>query len=284
MINLPKNSDLDGMTAVVTGGSGVLCSEMARVLAACGVKVAVLGRTLSKIESVGSEVQANGGYAIGVQIDVLSKESIEAAHKEVMDDFGHVDILINGAGGNHQDGTAQKETVTSEDIASSLEGSFFDFKSAGVSHVFDLNFLSTVEVCQVFGESMAKAGCGSIINISSMSAYHPLTKVMSYSASKAAINSFTEWLAVHLAPTGVRVNAIAPGFFLTEQNRTLLTNANGSYTARAEKIIASTPMDRFGDASELSGALLWLANPKSSGFVTGAIIPVDGGFNAFSGV
>ncbi|MCJ8332405.1 MAG: SDR family oxidoreductase [Lentisphaeria bacterium] len=281
---LPFKIDLSDKVIAVTGGGGVLCGEMAKALAECGAKVAVLSRKQENADTVADAILASGGQALAVSCNVLELDSITAAYEKISSQLGDCDILINGAGGNSPDGTADLETVDSEDIKSQLDKSFFGLTAEGISFVFDLNFTGTVLTTQVFAKAMSEKGQGSIINISSMAAYHPLTKVMSYSASKAAINNFTEWLAVHLAPTGVRVNAIAPGFFLTKQNEQLLMGDNNTPTERCQKIIDHTPMGRLGKADELIGALLYLASEDASGFVTGTVMAVDGGFNAYSGV
>lgn len=271
---------LQKRVAVITGGSGVLCSEMAKELARQGVQIAVLNKTLAKGQQVVDEIEALGGTAIAISVDVLDKSSLLAAREEILQKFGKINILINGAGGNHPDAiTANEESI--EDVAGN---SFFELSEQGFSNVFSLNFTGTFLACQVFGEVMLQAEAPTIINVSSMSGYTPLTKVPAYSAAKAAINNFTEWLAVHFAKEGMRVNAIAPGFFVTSQNRDLLLTAEGDYTARSKKILAATPMKKFGEPQHLLGALLFLADETYSGFVTGTTIPVDGGFNAYSGV
>jgi len=221
-----------------------------------------------------------GENALPLKTDCLSKESILLADQAVADAFGRVDLLINGAGGNHPSATCQNETMAPD---MPLDGSFFDLDEKGLRFVFDLNITSAFLVTQVFAKRMLKEG-GNIINISSMNAYHPLTKIPAYSAAKAGISNFTEWLAVHFAPSHIRVNAIAPGFFVTHQNRALLFDANGNPTPRTGKILAATPQKRFGNVDDLLGALLFLASDEASGFVTGTVIPVDGGFNAYSGV
>lgn len=284
-MKLPFRVELGGKVAVVTGGSGVLCREMALALGACGAKVAVLSRTQDKVDAVAAEIVAAGGQAIGVSCDVTDLASVRVAHARIARELGPCEILINGAGGNHPKGTAGRERLEPGDLDKAPPPtSFFDLEQEALEYVFDLNYIGTVLPTQVFARDMAAQGRGVVINISSMSGFTPLTKVMTYSSAKAAINNLTQWLAVHLAGVGVRVNAIAPGFFLTEQNRTLLTNPDGSKTPRGHTIVSHTPMRRFGEAQELLGALLWLVSDEASGFVTGAVIPVDGGFNAFSGV
>lgn len=277
--------DLTGRVAFVTGGGGVLCSTISEALAKAGCSVGIADLRLEAAEEVASRIRKSGGKAIAVECNVLQRSSMKESVSRVENEFGRIDILINGAGGNHPKGTTTKEYLEKVD----LEGKegvirFFDLVIDGIKFVFDLNFLGTFIPCQVVAESMAKYGRGVIINISSMNAYRPLTKIPAYSAAKAAVSNFTQWLAVHLSKVGIRVNAIAPGFFLTEQNRTLLINEDGSYTERAKKILAHTPMNRFGVPEDLIGTVLWLVSDELSGFVTGVVVPVDGGFLAYSGV
>jgi NAD(P)-dependent dehydrogenase (short-subunit alcohol dehydrogenase family) len=263
--------DLTGKVAVVTGGAGVLCSAMARALAAAGAKIAVLDLRLEPAEALATEI---GNDAIGVACNVLDKASIEQAAQAVLEKFGKVDILINGAGGNRPQATTNATQ------------SFFDLPADALRWVFELNLMGTIMSSQVFGRIMAEQGSGVILNISSMNAFRPLTRIPAYSAAKAGVSNFTQWLAVHMAQTyspNIRANAIAPGFFVGEQNRSLLLNNDGSLTERGQSIIAHTPMARFGSPSDLLGALLWLVSPASD-FVTGIVVPVDGGFSAFSGV
>ena len=267
--------DLTGQVAVVTGANGVLISEMAKALAAHGAKVALLSRNKEKLANLESTIKEAGGEAIAIAGDVTSLESLQAAAGTVKETYGQVDLLVNGAGGNSPDATAMPGGKT-----------FFELPSEGLKFVTDLNLIGTVLPCQVFGAIMAEQKSGSIINISSMSGFKPLTRVMGYSAAKAAINNFTEWLSVYMATevdASIRVNAIAPGFFLTEQNRFLLTNEDGSLTARGETIISQTPQRKFGEPDDLLSTLIWMASPGAS-FVTGIVVPVDGGFNAFGGV
>ena len=282
--------DLSGKTAVVTGGGGVLCSGFSKTLAEAGAKVAVCDLRLEAAEKVAAEIRESGGEAMAVEMNVLDKASVESACAKILEKYGAVDILLNGAGGNNPKGTTTRDNLTPEEVEAldadgTIEGvkTFFDLDPAGISFVFNLNFLGTLIPTQVFARGMAKTG-GTIINVSSMNAFRPLTRIPAYSGAKAAVSNFTQWLAVHFAPVGIRVNAIAPGFFLTDQNRTLLTNPDGSLTARADKIITHTPMSRFGVPADLDGTLLWLADRDFSAFVDGVVIPVDGGFAAYSGV
>lgn len=285
-MKLPFKIDLTGKTIVVTGGAGVLCSGFSRALAQCGAKIAILDLHADTAEKLAEEIVADGGIAAGFEANVLDKASLEAARAAVEEKFGTCDILINGAGGNNPRGTTTKEYLFPEDLDGTVEGvtTFFDLDPAGVGFVFNLNFLGTLLPTQVFARDMAKkTGC-SIINISSMNAFRPLTKIPAYSGAKAAVSNFTQWLAVHFSKVGIRVNAIAPGFFVTAQNKDLLFNKDGTPTARTGKILAATPMDRFGTPDDLTGTLLWLCDNGASGFVNGVVVPVDGGFAAYSGV
>ncbi|WP_187261636.1 SDR family oxidoreductase [Pontibacter beigongshangensis] len=277
--------DLAGKVAVITGGGGVLCSTMAHTLAAHGAKIAVLDLKEEAAEAVAEAIRLQGGQAIGVGANVLQKESLQAAHERVIQALGPCDILINGAGGNHPKGTTSKNFLFPEDLVQQQEGinTFFDMDPEGIKFVFDLNFIGTLLPTQVFAKEMVGREGATIINISSMNAFRPLTKIPAYSGAKAAISNFTQWLAVHFSKAGIRVNAMAPGFFLTEQNRTLLTTANGELTDRGNTIISHTPMGRFGTPDDLTGTLLWLCGDGSR-FVTGVVVPIDGGFSAFSGV
>jgi len=267
--------DLTGKVTVITGAGGVLCGTMAKALAKAGAKVAALDLIKEAAVKVADDIKADGGEAIAIKCDVLQKDSLEAAKEKVNAEFGKIDILINGAGGN------KKEATTSPDLP------FFDLPLDAIRFVFDLNFIGTLLTTQVFGKEMAENDSGIILNISSMNAFRPLTKIPAYSAAKAAVNNFTQWLAVHMCQNyskNIRVNAIAPGFFVTEQNRFLLTDEkSGKLTSRGKTIIEHTPMGRFGQPDELIGTALWLLSDAAK-FVTGVVIPVDGGFSAFSGV
>lgn len=283
-MKIPFNIDLKGKTAVVTGGGGILCGEFAKAIAKCGAKVAILDLNEDAANKVADEIKSEGADAIGVACNVLDRESLEQAKKKINDALGSVDILINGAGGNNPKGTTSKDYYDPED--ENIEGvkTFFDLDPKGVEFVFNLNFLGTLLPTQVFAHDLMGKKDANIINISSMNAFCPLTRIPAYSGAKAAISNFTQWLAVHFSKVGIRVNAIAPGFFLTNQNRALLIDETGEYTERAKKIISQTPMDRFGETDELIGTLLWLLCYDASSFVNGTVIPVDGGFSAYSGV
>ncbi len=263
-----------GRTAVITGGAGVLCAAMSRALSAAGASIAILDLNGEAAETLAAELRAKGGDAIGVACDVLDKESIEAAAATILKRFGHVDILINGAGGNKPQATTNPKQ------------SFFDLPAEALQWVFNLNLIGTLLPSQVFGKSMAAQKAGVILNISSMNALRPLTRIPAYSAAKAGVSNFTQWLAVHMAQEyspGIRVNAIAPGFFAGEQNRSLLFNEDNSLTPRGQSILNHTPAGRFGTPDDLIGTVLWLLSPAAS-FVTGIVVPVDGGFSAYSGV
>lgn len=282
-MKLPISVPLDGKVAVVTGAGGVLCSVLARALAQAGAKVALVNRSLGKAQQVADEIAADGGVAVAYACDVLDKAALLACREAVRADLGLCDILINGAGGNHPDATTDKEYYASGDLDADTK-SFFDLEESGVEAVLNLNFLGTLLPTQVFAQDMlGRSGC-TIINISSMNAYTPLTKIPAYSGAKAAVSNLTQWLAVHFSKAGIRVNAIAPGFFSTAQNAQLLWNADGTPTARTGKILAATPMERFGEPEELLGALMFLVSEEAASFVTGVVIPVDGGFSAYSGV
>ncbi len=289
MINLPFSIDLNGKVAVVTGGGGVLCSGFAQALAQCGAKVAVCDLRLEAAQAVADSIRAEGLEAMAVAANVLDKASMSEAKAKIDAAYGGCDILLNGAGGNNPRGTTTKEYLFPEDLTISAEAkkdlvTFFDLDPEGISFVFNLNFLGTLIPTQVFARDMVQRPHPCILNISSMNAFRPLTKIPAYSGAKAAISNFTMWLAVHFAKVGIRVNAMAPGFFVTNQNRGMLMNADGSLTARSEKILAATPMGRFGETEELLGTLLYLVDDKAASFVNGVVIPVDGGFSAYSGV
>lgn len=282
-MKLPLNTDLTGKVAVVTGAGGVLCSMFSRALAAAGAKVAMLDINEEAVTNFAASIREEGYTAKGYRCDVLDKASLEAVHEAVLKDFGPCDILLNGAGGNNARANTDLEHYNPGDLEREVK-TFFDLEQPGVEWVFRLNFIGTLLPTQVFGKDMVeREGCN-IVNVSSMNAFTPLTKIPAYSGAKAAISNFTQWLAVHFAPAGIRVNALAPGFFVTNQNRDLLFNPDGTPSARAGKILAATPMGRFGEAEELVGALLFLVNNEAAGFITGVVIPIDGGFNAYSGV
>ncbi len=277
---------LNGKVAVVTGGGGVLCGIMAKALAKAGAKVAILDLRAEAAEAVAEEIRAEGGVAMGLSANVLELASLQEAEAKISAEYGPCDILVNGAGGNNPKGTTSKEFLTKEDLAAKVEGvtTFFDLDPAGVGFVFNLNFLGTLLPTQVFCRKMAEGKGGNVLNISSMNAFCPLTKIPAYSGAKAAISNFTQWLAVHFSKVNIRVNAIAPGFFLTNQNRALLTNADGSLTARGNTILTHTPMGKFGSPEDLIGAMLFLLDDEAAGFINGVVLPIDGGFAAFSGV
>ena len=277
------NTDLTGKVAVVTGAGGVLCSYFAKVLARAGAKVALLDLNEAAAKQFAEEIVEEGGVAKAYACNVLDKEICYAVAKQVEEDFGKCDILVNGAGGNNPKATTDKEYFELGDIDADTK-SFFDLDASGVGFVFNLNFLGTLIPTQAFASQMVgREGCN-ILNISSMNAYTPLTKIPAYSGAKAAISNFTQWLAVHFSKVGIRVNAIAPGFFSTKQNAKLLWNDDGSPTARTGKILAATPMGRFGESEELEGGLLFLLNNKAASFITGVVLPIDGGFSSYSGV
>ena len=278
------NTDLTGKVAVVTGAGGVLCSAFAKVLARAGAKVALLDLNEEAAQGFANEIVAEGGVAKAYKCNVLDKESCYTVADAVEADLGKCDVLINGAGGNNPRATTDKEYFEVGDVAGDTK-SFFDLETSGVEFVFNLNFIGTLLPTQAFARQMVgREGCN-ILNISSMNAYTPLTKIPAYSGAKAAISNFTQWLAVHFSKVGIRVNAIAPGFFSTKQNAKLLYNEDGTPTARTGKILAATPMGRFGDTEkELAGAVLFLLNNEAASFITGVCIPIDGGFSAYSGV
>ncbi len=277
------DTNLTGKVAVVTGAGGVLCSNFAKVLARAGAKVALLDLNEAAAQVFAEEIVAEGGIAKAYGCNVLDKDICYAVAEKVLADLGPCDILINGAGGNNPKATTDKEYFEIGDIEADTK-SFFDLDASGVGFVFNLNFLGTLIPSQAFAQQMiGRPGCN-ILNISSMNAYTPLTKIPAYSGAKAAISNFTQWLAVHFSKVGIRVNAIAPGFFSTKQNAKLLFNEDGTPTARTGKILAATPMGRFGESEELEGGLLFLLNNEAAGFITGVVLPIDGGFSAYSGV
>lgn len=283
---MTEHKSLKNKVAVITGGGGVLCSGFAKTLAKQGVKVAVLDLNEAAAQAVADDIVKDGGTAIAVGCNVLDSESMKNARDIVAEKLGTCDILLNGAGGNNPKGTTTKETLQKIDLIEKDENvkTFFDLDPQGISFVFNLNFLGTLIPTQIFARDMAEKEDSCIVMITSMNAFRPLTKIPAYSAAKAAVANFTQFMAVHFAEMGIRVNAIAPGFFSTKQNKDLLWNPDGTPTARTGKILAATPMGRFGEPEELSGALLFLCDKEYSGFVTGTTIAVDGGFNAYSGV
>ena len=284
-MNLPFNLDLSGKCAVITGAGGVLCSDFAKAIAQCGASVALLDINLEAAEKYAEEIRQNGGKAIAVKANCLEKSSLLEAKAVVDKEFGPCDILINGAGGNNPRATTANEYFDVDALENPEVQDFFSLSDSGFKFVFDLNVTAAFLTTQVFALDMAKSGKGgNIINISSMNAFRPLTKIPAYSAAKAAVSNFTEWLAVHFANTGIRVNAIAPGFFVSNQNRALLFNADGTPTARTGKILRGTPMNRFGESEELLGGLMFFLCDAASSFITGVVLPIDGGFSAYSGV
>jgi len=286
MMDIPFQVDLSGKVAVVTGGGGVLCGVMAKALARCGAAVAVADLKVEAAQKVADAIAADGGRAIAVGCNVLDKASLDAANATVEAKLGPVSILINGAGGNHPKGTTSMEYLNPDDLLKADRDfvTFYDLDPKGIEFVFNLNFLGTLLPTQAFTRNMALNRSGVILNVSSMNAFRPLTKIPAYSGAKAAVSNFTQWMAVHMAKAGIRVNALAPGFFVTDQNRALLQNPDGSPTPRSEKILAHSPMGRYGEPEDLLGALLWLISDRAAGFVTGVVVPVDGGFSAYSGV
>lgn len=277
-------TDLSGKVAVVTGAGGVLCGHLAKVLARAGAKVALVNRSDAAINQYAAEIVEEGGIAKAYKGNVLSKEDMERIADEVLRDLGPCDILLNGAGGNNPRATTDKEYFEPGDLERENIKTFFDLDDDGVNMVFDLNVNGTMIPTQAFAKHMIKSGGGNIINISSMNAFVPLTKIPAYSGAKAAVSNFTQWLAVHFSKCNIRVNAIAPGFFSSKQNAKLLWNEDGTPTARTQKILAGTPMGRFGETEELAGGLLFLLDDKAAGFITGIVLPIDGGFSAYSGV
>lgn len=280
-MKLPFDINFEGKVVAITGAAGVICSELSKAFACAKAKVAILDLDLEKASKVAEEIKKDGGIAEAFQINCLKKEEIVACHKAVNDAFGKVDILINGAGGNNP-----KASTDDEFFDTTKEGlkTFFDLDPSDIEFVFNLNFLATLLVTQEFAKDMVnRKGC-SILNISSMNAFTPLTKIPAYSGAKASVSNFTKWLAVYFSKIGIRVNAIAPGFFSTTQNKALLWNKDGTPTARTHKILNNTPMDRFGEVSELVGATLFLSSEEAASFITGVVLPIDGGFSSYSGV
>lgn len=282
-MNIPHFTEFKNKVIVITGGAGVLCRVLAKALAHQEAKIAILDLNIDLANDLADEINKEGGTAIGVEANVLDIDSLQKAHKEVLEKMGTCDILINGAGGNHPKGTTTKTHFFKEDLKNNSLITFFDLDPKSIQFVFDLNFMGTLLPTQVFSKDMLSHSKGVILNISSMNAYRPLTKIPAYSAAKAAVTNFTQWLAVHFAPVGIRVNALAPGFFITEQNKSLLVLENGEYTERGKKVLEHTPLGRFGIPEDLVAVTLWLLGEQST-FVTGTTIPIDGGFSAFSGV
>lgn len=282
-MKLPFKSNLKNKVCVVTGAGGVICSHLARALAQCGAKVALLDLNNDLAEVFAKEIREEGGIAYAYEANVLKKDSLEACHREILKDLGKCDILINGAGGNNPRATTDNEYAELDDEVKGIK-TFFDLDEAGVEFVFNLNFIGTLLPTQVFACDMVGRQDCSIMNISSMNAFTPLTKIPAYSGAKAAISNFTKWLAVHFSHVGIRCNAIAPGFFVTKQNEKLLYNEDGTPTPRTGKILASTPMGKFGNVDDLVGATLFLCSSEAAGFVTGVVLPIDGGFSSYSGV
>ena len=282
-MKLPFEIDLKDKVVVVTGAGGIICSYLAHAIAKCGAKVALLDLNKDAAQKYADEIIADGLVARAYGCNVLDKESLEACHQEVLRDLGKCDILINGAGGNNPRATTDNEYAELDDATKEIK-TFFHLDKSGVEFVFNLNFIGTLLPTQVFAQDMVgREGCN-ILNISSMNAYTPLTKIPAYSGAKAAVTNFTQWLAVHFSHIGIRVNAIAPGFFSTKQNAALLWNADGTPTARTGKILAATPMGKFGEIDDLVGATLFLLSNEAAGFITGVCIPIDGGFSSYSGV
>ncbi|MAO15509.1 SDR family oxidoreductase [Muricauda ruestringensis] len=281
----PKYKELKGKVVAITGGGGILCSTLAHAFADQGAKVCVMDLNVESAQTVADMINKSGNSAMAVKVDVLDRESLEEAKKRITEKFGPCDILINGAGGNHPLGTTSNPYLLKEDLVETAKDfkTFFDLDTEGIQFVFNLNFIGTLLPTQVFSKDMVgRKGC-SVLNISSMNAFTPLTKIPAYSGAKAAVSNFTQWLAVHFSKVDIRVNALAPGFFLTDQNRSLLTKPEGGLTPRGTTIIDQTPMGRFGEPEDLVGTTLWLCSEQSK-FVTGIVVPIDGGFSAFSGV
>ena len=281
MLNLPLTHDFTGKVVVVTGAGGVLCGDMARAYAQAGAKVAALDLNEAAVLKLAEEVTAEGFIMKGYKANVLELEALEAVHQQILADFGPCDILINGAGGNNPRATTDNEY---QHEAKEGQKTFFDLDQSGIDFLFKLNFQGTLLPTQVFAKDMVERKSGNILNISSMNAFTPLTKIPAYSGAKAAISNFTQWLATHFAGTGIRCNAIAPGFIVSNQNRALLFNEDGTPTARSGKILNGTPMGRFVDSNELLGGMLFLTDDNFASAVTGVILPIDAGFAAYSGV
>jgi len=274
---------LNNKTIVITGAGGILCASIAETLASQGAKIALLDLNFTKAQEIENKIISAGGEAKAFKANVLDVDMLKEVEIEISKSLGSCDILINGAGGNHPKGTTSETHLLESHLDNDELITFYDLDPKGIEFVFNLNFLGTLLPTQVFTKNMVGKSDVSVLNISSMNAFTPLTKIPAYSAAKAAVSNFTQWLAVHFAKVGIRVNAIAPGFFLTEQNRRLLTNEDGSLTARGNQIIEQTPMGRYGSPSDLDSTVLWLCNPESS-FITGVVVPIDGGFSAYSGV
>ena len=281
MAYLPLHHDFTGKVVVITGAGGVLCGDMARAYAKAGAKVAALDLNEEAVKKLAAELKAEGLICEGYKANVLERDALEAVHQQVLADLGPCDILINGAGGNNPRATTDNEY---QHEAKEGQKTFFDLDAAGVDFVFKLNFQGTLLPTQVFAKDMVERKCGNILNISSMNAYTPLTKIPAYSGAKAGISNFTQWLATHFAGTGIRCNAIAPGFLVSNQNRALLFNEDGTPTARSNKILNGTPMGRFAESEELLGGMFFLTDDKAASAVTGVILPIDCGFAAYSGV
>ncbi len=281
MNKLPLNIDYSGKVVVVTGAGGLICGDMARAFAKSGAKVAALDLNEEAVKTLADELKAEGFVCEGYKANVLETEALEYVHKQVLNDLGPCDILVNGAGGNNPRATTDNEY---HHEAKEVGKSFFDLDQNGVDFVFKLNFQGTLLPTQIFAKDMVEKGKGCILNISSMNAYIPLTKIPAYSAAKAGISNFTQWLATHFAGTGIRCNAIAPGFLVSAQNKALLFNEDGTPTARSSKILNGTPTHRFVDSDELLGATLFLCDDNSASAITGVVLPVDAGFAAYSGV
>ena len=279
-MNRPES--LKNKVIVITGAGGVLCGEMAKDLGKCGAKIAVLDLTKEKADAVASSIVSEGGVAKGYACNVLDEEGLKKVHEAINEDLGKIDILLNGAGGNSPKATTSEEYFAKEHEEGAI--TFFDLQKSGVEFVFDLNFMGTFLPTKEFAKDMiGRKGC-SILNVSSMNAFTPLTKIPAYSGAKAAVSNFTKWLAVHFSKIGIRVNAIAPGFLVTGQNKALLFDEKGNPTARTKKILAATPMERFGEPKELLGAVRFLLDEEASSFITGVVLPIDGGFSSYSGV